>query len=76
MVALEVGGRIVSRRDGEVHLAVDVEQDCLDDGLAAGEEQVLGVRPPGARLHDDAGVLADTDAVDDHVVGLRRDGGV
>ncbi len=46
MVALQVRGWVIDRRDGQVHLAVDVEQDCLDDRLPAGQEQVLRVGPP------------------------------
>ncbi len=51
MVALHVRGRVIGRSDGEVHLPVHIEKDCLDDGLPAGQEQVLRVGPATAGLH-------------------------
>src|SRR5690242_15834026 len=40
MTALQVGGRVVLRGDREVDVAVDVEKHGLDQGAAAGQEQV------------------------------------
>ena len=70
MIALEVGGRVVDGRDSQVYLPVYVEQDSLDGRLAAGQEQVLRVGSAAARLHADARVPANPDAIDQHVVGL------
>ena len=36
VTAVQVGRRIVGRSDGQVHLAVHVEEHGLDDGLPAG----------------------------------------
>ena len=47
MLTLEVGAGSSTGMHGQVDLAVHVVQHGLHHGLAAGEEQVLGVGAPG-----------------------------
>ena len=68
-----VGDGIANRAHRHVHLAVHIVQYGLHEGLPAGEEQVLGIGTPGAGAHPDPAAPGDPDALDDDVIGLRRD---
>jgi len=71
VLAVQIRSRVIDRGDREVQMAVDIEQHGLDHCLSAGQEQVLGVRPPAARPHPDPAAARDPHAVDDDVVGFR-----
>ena len=71
----QLRGGIVVEGDGEVLGAVDVAEHAGDGGRAAGEEEVVGVRPTGG-AETDGGALADLDPADPRGVGPGVDAGV
>src|SRR5262249_11876777 len=71
VAALEVGGRVVLGRDREVNVAVDVVQHGLHERAAAGEEEILGVRPAGTRAHADPAAAGDPYPPDQDVIAFR-----
>src|ERR1700729_740525 len=68
---LDVRVRVVLGQQRQVGVPVHVEQHGLDQRGPAGEEQVLRVRPPGARAHPDPAAAGDANVPDHDVIGVR-----
>ncbi|CAM5664027.1 hypothetical protein SHIRM173S_11421 [Streptomyces hirsutus] len=74
LFAADVGAGIVLEGDRDVHTAVDVVQDRLDQGAPAGDEQVLGVGVARPGPQHDAAARPHLPSVDQDVItgGIRR----